>query len=91
MLYKLNTSCLAHNAVVTAAVFAPNPTVIFKQLGSRKALLTPNIDTPGEGCTQLATLAMCSELDSYVLVTADFGGGIKVFVNKGKSVKSSTL
>ncbi|XP_054268042.1 WD repeat-containing protein 44 isoform X2 [Macrosteles quadrilineatus] len=53
-----------HNAVVTCAVFAPNPDVIIRQL---------------EG----------PEAQGYVLVSADFNGSIKVFLNKTRPKHSS--
>ncbi|XP_039276453.1 WD repeat-containing protein 44-like [Nilaparvata lugens] len=57
-----------HNAVVTCAVFAPNPDVIIQQMEE------PEPEPSAQG---------------YVLVSADFNGGIKVFLNKTKPKHSS--
>lgn len=66
----MNPFCIiAHNAVVTAAVFAPNPALILKQLESQIEEETPT----------------SIEHTSYVMVSADFNGIIKVFLHKSKS------
>lgn len=85
----------AHNAVVTSAVFAPNPDAIFRQIELQKAVVASTAATPTESSASFGTTptalptAPCSDMDRYVLVTADFGGGIKVFVNKSKSAAKS--
>ncbi|XP_075209994.1 WD repeat-containing protein 44 [Lycorma delicatula] len=56
-----------HNAVVTCAVFAPNPDIIIRQMEDPEG-------NPSNG---------------YVIVSADFNGGIKVFLNKTKPKHSS--
>ncbi|XP_050437518.1 WD repeat-containing protein 44 [Adelges cooleyi] len=58
----------AHNAVVTCAIFAPNPEVVFRQM-----------KTDENNQSQ----------DGYVLVSADFNGCIRVFVNRMKPKHSS--
>lgn len=57
-----------HNAVVTCAVFAPNPDAIIRQIEEAEGGTSSN---------------------GYVLVSADFNGGIKVFLNKTKPKHSS--
>ncbi|CAH1781737.1 unnamed protein product [Owenia fusiformis] len=65
----------AHTAVVTAAIFAPNPALIIK---------------PKEGTTEQVDNERKRKNDKQegpgeVLVSADFTGLVKVFVNKVKS------
>ncbi|ENN75339.1 hypothetical protein YQE_08115, partial [Dendroctonus ponderosae] len=79
----------AHNAVVTCAVFAPNPEAIIKMLeeNQRKSIGAsrddisrvedPVVEQHTKGC------------GGYVLVSADFNGCIKVFINKTKPKHSS--
>ncbi|XP_063243770.1 WD repeat-containing protein 44 [Bacillus rossius redtenbacheri] len=75
----------AHNAVVTCAVFVPNPDSIIKmieeQIGnnSNESLKVedPVVEQRTKGC------------GGYVLVSADFNGCIKVFLNKTKPKHSS--
>ncbi|XP_050533760.1 WD repeat-containing protein 44 [Daktulosphaira vitifoliae] len=57
----------AHNAVVTCAIFAPNPEIVFRQMKN------------DENKSQ----------DGYVLVSADFNGCIRVFINRMKPKHSS--
>ncbi|XP_026820788.1 WD repeat-containing protein 44 [Rhopalosiphum maidis] len=57
----------AHNAVVTCAIFAPNPEVVFRQMKTDEN----------------------SSQDGYVLVSADFNGCIRVFINRMKPKHSS--
>ncbi|KAL0275096.1 UNVERIFIED_CONTAM: hypothetical protein PYX00_003062 [Menopon gallinae] len=78
----------AHNAVVTCAVFAPNPDSIIREMEEReleqkgKNSDTASIEDPlvaqrTKGC------------GGYVLVSGDFNGCIKVFINKMKPKHSS--
>ncbi|KAJ8918039.1 hypothetical protein NQ315_011495 [Exocentrus adspersus] len=76
----------AHNAVVTCAIFSPNPEVILKMLEESarqtEAEETNKVEDPvveqhTKGC------------GGYVLVSADFNGCIKVFINKMKPKHSS--
>ncbi|XP_066993073.2 WD repeat-containing protein 44 isoform X7 [Anabrus simplex] len=76
----------AHNAVVTCAVFAPNPDIIIRQIEEQEAQsgsqnlkveVDPMVEQRTKGC------------GGYVLVSADFNGGIKVFLNKMKPKHSS--
>ncbi|XKL69385.1 hypothetical protein PGB90_007154 [Kerria lacca] len=72
----------AHSAVVTCAIFAPNPSVIIQQLEERrKESRTPNDDPLLSQHTQGA--------QGYVFITADFNGCIRVFLNKTKPKHSS--
>ncbi|XP_066252281.1 WD repeat-containing protein 44 isoform X2 [Euwallacea similis] len=79
----------AHNAVVTCAVFAPNPEAIIKMLEENQITHStgsgddinkvedPVVEQHTKGCS------------GYVMVSADFNGCIKVFVNKTKPKHSS--
>lgn len=77
----------AHNALVTCAVFAPNPEAIFRQIDDQdekdeekakpKAVEDPLVAQHKQGC------------GGYVLVSADFNGCIKVFINRTKPKHSS--
>ncbi|XP_077987647.1 WD repeat-containing protein 44-like [Glandiceps talaboti] len=65
----------AHNAVVTAAVFAANPSLILK----------PKEDTEAEEVQGAEAPKKSDKLvEKEVFVTADFNGVIKVFVNVAK-------
>lgn len=74
----------AHNAVVTCAIFSPNPEAIIKMLeenakqneGNNK-VEDPVVEQHTKGC------------GGYVLISADFNGCIKVFINKMKPKHSS--
>lgn len=62
-----------HNAVVTAAVFAPNPSFIFRM---------------AMGMADNSAIAMCFDDDTEdreIIVSADFTGAIKVITNRPKS------
>lgn len=61
-----------HNAVVTCAVFSPNPDIIMRQIEELEGNV-PGVANPS----------------GYVLVSADFNGCIKVFINKTKPKHSS--
>ncbi|CAL1278155.1 unnamed protein product [Larinioides sclopetarius] len=66
------TAIKAHNAVVTSAVFAPNPSTIVKQL----------IRDQEED----VAAAMKEDINKYyVMVSGDFNGVIKVFLHKTKT------
>ncbi|XP_049785199.1 WD repeat-containing protein 44 [Schistocerca cancellata] len=75
----------AHNAVVTCAIFAPNPDIIIRQIEEQEGTLAsqnlkvedPLVEQHTKGC------------GGYVLVSADFSGCIKVFLNKMKPKHSS--
>ncbi|XP_066582235.1 WD repeat-containing protein 44-like isoform X2 [Prorops nasuta] len=81
----------AHNAVVTCVVFSPNPESIMKQIEAReqedsKNLASSNLPTaPVDPVVEQRTKG-CG---GHVLVSADFNGCIKVFLNKTKPKHSS--
>ncbi|XP_067619100.1 uncharacterized protein [Eurosta solidaginis] len=74
----------AHNATVTCAIFAPHPEAIIKsepdEIGHSEKLQNhqpdPLVEQHKKGC-------------GYVMVSADFNGAIKVFINKTKPKHSS--
>lgn len=74
----------AHNATVTCAIFAPHPEAIIKpepddEISSTNAPNNkpdPLVEQHKKGC-------------GYALVSADFNGSIKVFINKTKPKHSS--
>ncbi|EDW16299.2 uncharacterized protein Dmoj_GI22303 [Drosophila mojavensis] len=73
----------AHNATVTCAIFAPHPEAIIKpdpdEISNDKLANNqpdPLVEQHKKGC-------------GYVLVSADFNGAIKVFINKTKPKHSS--
>ncbi|XP_062939385.1 WD repeat-containing protein 44 isoform X2 [Cynocephalus volans] len=75
----------AHNAVVTSAIFAPNPSLMLsldmqceKSEGNDKDEDVEVLDTTSTGVTKTD--------NTEVLLSADFTGAIKVFINKRKSV-----
>ncbi|XP_008567629.1 PREDICTED: WD repeat-containing protein 44 [Galeopterus variegatus] len=75
----------AHNAVVTSAIFAPNPSLMLsldmqceKSEGNDKDEDAEVLDTTSSGVTKTD--------NTEVLLSADFTGAIKVFINKRKSV-----
>ncbi|OAD59970.1 WD repeat-containing protein 44 [Eufriesea mexicana] len=85
----------AHNAVVTCAVFAPNPDSIIKQIEEReqwegkedgKNLGGSTVDVPPVDPVVEQRTKGCG---GHVLVSADFNGYIKVFLNKTKPKHSS--
>ncbi|XP_035220979.1 WD repeat-containing protein 44-like, partial [Stegodyphus dumicola] len=65
------TGIKAHNAVVTSAVFAPNPSLIVKQLEHEQERETDEMKATEHNTN-----------NCYVLVSADFSGIIKVFLHK---------
>jgi len=77
----------AHNAVVTSAVFAPESHALIEQIERHQR------EKEEEKTSQLAEGAVggASSTSScgYVLVSADFNGCIKVFVNRVKPKHSS--
>lgn len=89
----------AHNAVVTCAVFAPNPESIIRQIEAREALLEgKNATETGKDSDSASTDATHVDpvveqhtkgCGGHVLVSADFNGCIKVFLNKTKPKHSS--
>ncbi|XP_033122161.1 WD repeat-containing protein 44-like [Anneissia japonica] len=91
----------AHNAVVTTAVFSPNPSLVItpiaegtsdvteKREGSPGSPSVPlkrpdKIDTKGEGSSRGGSLKKDKMDKGELLVSADFNGQIKVFINYPK-------
>ncbi|XP_046396357.1 WD repeat-containing protein 44 isoform X2 [Ischnura elegans] len=74
----------AHNAVVTCAVFAPNPESIIRQIDEER--VSAPVEDAVAGERQPGAVAGGG---GYVLVSADFGGAIKVFLNRTKPKHSS--
>ncbi|KAL6056119.1 hypothetical protein STEG23_003057, partial [Scotinomys teguina] len=75
----------AHNAVVTSAIFAPNPSLMLsldiqseKLEGTDKNEDAEVLDSTSTGIVKTDT--------TEVLLSADFTGAIKVFINKRKTV-----
>uniref|UniRef100_A0A6Q2WUY9 WD repeat-containing protein 44 n=1 Tax=Esox lucius TaxID=8010 RepID=A0A6Q2WUY9_ESOLU len=72
----------AHNAVVTSAIFAPHPSLIVPQeAGAEKAGAGAGADAES-GCF-MSTGALKTD-HTEVLLSADFTGAIKVFINVKK-------
>ncbi|XP_021567961.1 WD repeat-containing protein 44 isoform X3 [Carlito syrichta] len=75
----------AHNAVVTSAIFAPNPSLMLsldvqseKAEGNDKSEDAEALDATPSGIMKTD--------NTEVLLSADFTGAIKVFINKRKNV-----
>lgn len=82
----------AHNAVVTCAVFAPNPDHMIRMINEREQQLRLAGDAPDQEDDRLKgreTGLVSSSQPGHVLVSADFNGCIKVFVHKAKPKHSS--
>ncbi|XP_076164898.1 WD repeat-containing protein 44 isoform X2 [Ptiloglossa arizonensis] len=91
----------AHNAVVTCAVFAPNPDSIIKQIVEReqwgenkedtKDLGSSTVDVPVDPVDPVDPVVeqRTKGCGGHVLVSADFNGCIKVFLNKTRPKHSS--
>ncbi|XP_008633771.1 PREDICTED: WD repeat-containing protein 44 [Corvus brachyrhynchos] len=74
----------AHNAVVTSAIFAPNPGLMVSLETSEKQ----EAESKGEDCEISDTIPSGALKTDHteVLLSADFTGAIKVFINKKKYV-----
>ncbi|XP_070170582.1 WD repeat-containing protein 44 isoform X2 [Polyergus mexicanus] len=85
----------AHNAVVTCAVFAPNPDSIMKQIEAREQWESKeeakSVDSSNIGVVPVDPVVeqRTKGCGGHVLVSADFNGCIKVFLNKTKPKHSS--
>ncbi|KAJ8953165.1 hypothetical protein NQ318_017193 [Aromia moschata] len=77
----------AHNAVVTCAIFAPNPEAIIKMLEESNRHSEGNEDT--NKVEDPVVEQHTKGCGGYVLISADFNGCIKVFINKMKPKHSS--
>lgn len=96
MLLTINILFQAHNAVVTCAVFAPNPDSIIKQIEAREQLENKDEQKNAECSSNAGTDPVDPVVEQrtkgcggHVLVSADFNGCIKVFLNKTKPKHSS--
>ncbi|KAM3959965.1 LOW QUALITY PROTEIN: WD repeat-containing protein 44 [Aphomia sociella] len=81
----------AHNAVVTCAVFAPNPDHMIRMIAEREKeakLASGEEDNEVEDVGAEGGMVSSSQT-GHVLVSADFNGCIKVFVHKAKPKHSS--
>uniref|UniRef100_A0A8B9QCJ3 WD repeat-containing protein 44 n=1 Tax=Apteryx owenii TaxID=8824 RepID=A0A8B9QCJ3_APTOW len=74
----------AHNAVVTSAIFAPNPGLMVSLEPSEKQ----EVESKGEDSETSDTIPSGALKTDHteVLLSADFTGAIKVFINKKKYV-----
>ena len=74
----------AHNAVVTSAIFAPNPGLMVSLETSDKQ----EAESKGEDSETADTIPSGALKTDHteVLLSADFTGAIKVFINKKKCV-----
>ncbi|XP_062440816.1 WD repeat-containing protein 44 isoform X2 [Rhea pennata] len=74
----------AHNAVVTSAIFAPNPGLMVSLETSEKQ----EVESKGEDSETSDTIPSGALKTDHteVLLSADFTGAIKVFINKKKYV-----
>ncbi|CAB3251352.1 unnamed protein product [Arctia plantaginis] len=81
----------AHNALVTCAVFAPNPDHMIRMINEREEeAKLANKDAEEKEEVKGAEGGMVSSSQTgHVLVSADFNGCIKVFVHKAKPKHSS--
>ncbi|XP_027693138.1 WD repeat-containing protein 44 isoform X3 [Vombatus ursinus] len=75
----------AHNAVVTSAIFAPNPSLMLSlEMPSEKAEANDQ-DNDSQVSDAMPSGALKTD-HTEVLLSADFTGAIKVFINKKKFV-----
>ncbi|CAG9827624.1 unnamed protein product [Diabrotica balteata] len=78
----------AHNATVTCAIFAPNPEAIIKMMEENQRRVIE--EEEGENKIEDPVVEQHTKgCGGYVLISADFNGCIKVFVNKMKPKHSS--
>ncbi|XP_045449349.1 WD repeat-containing protein 44 [Melitaea cinxia] len=79
----------AHNAVVTCAVFAPNPDHMIRMITEREERANASNKNMDEKDEAAEGGMVSSSQTGHVLVSADFNGCIKVFVHKAKPKHSS--
>ncbi|XP_051034402.1 WD repeat-containing protein 44 [Phodopus roborovskii] len=75
----------AHNAVVTSAIFAPNPSLMLSLDMQSEKLEGTDKSEDSEVLESTSTGLMKTD-NTEVLLSADFTGAIKVFINKRKTV-----
>ncbi|KAG5843470.1 WD repeat-containing protein 44-like [Anguilla anguilla] len=73
----------AHNAVVTSAIFAPNPSAIVPSEAGLETLDAECKSTDSGGSDTIPSGALKTD-HTEVLISADFTGAIKVFINMKK-------
>lgn len=93
----------AHNATVTCAIFAPHPEAIIKPELEDDDISSVHVSSPvciskapadlvsfqNASVTQDPMVEQRKKGCGYVLISADFNGAIKVFINKTKPKHSS--
>ncbi|XP_072949797.1 WD repeat-containing protein 44 [Epargyreus clarus] len=79
----------AHAAVVTCAVFAPNPDHLIRMIAEREDRLAYRGPDEKDEVKPAESGMVSSSQTGHVLVSADFSGCIKVFVHKAKPKHSS--
>ncbi|XP_073952069.1 WD repeat-containing protein 44 isoform X2 [Choristoneura fumiferana] len=79
----------AHNAVVTCAVFAPNPDHMIRMIADREEEEKASKGIEDTDEPKGAEGMVSSSQTGHVLVSTDFNGCIKVFVHKAKPKHSS--
>lgn len=75
----------AHNAVVTSAIFAPNPSLMLSLDVQSEKLEGIDKYEDAEVLDSTSTGIVKTD-NTEVLLSADFTGAIKVFINKRKTV-----
>ncbi|XP_001374369.1 WD repeat-containing protein 44 [Monodelphis domestica] len=75
----------AHNAVVTSAIFAPNPSLMLSLEGTSEKAEATEKDSDSQVSDTIPSGALKTD-HTEVLLSADFTGAIKVFINKKKYV-----
>ncbi|XP_040600469.1 WD repeat-containing protein 44 isoform X1 [Mesocricetus auratus] len=75
----------AHNAVVTSAIFAPNPSLMLSLDVQSEKLEGTDKSEDAEALEGTSTGIVKTD-NTEVLLSADFTGAIKVFINKRKTV-----
>ncbi|XP_074061036.1 WD repeat-containing protein 44 [Macrotis lagotis] len=75
----------AHNAVVTSAIFAPNPSLMLSLEVPPEKAETSDKDNDVQVSDPIPSGALKTD-QTEVLLSADFTGAIKVFINKKKCV-----
>ncbi|XP_075043335.1 WD repeat-containing protein 44 [Mixophyes fleayi] len=75
----------AHNAVVTSAIFAPNPSLMISLDPPSERQDTDHKGEQGESEENIPSGALKPD-HTEVLLSADFTGAIKVFINRKKNI-----
>jgi len=94
---NLINSFAAHNAVVTSAIFAPEPQIIIDYVEYERKPKDTTFETPMQRSGSQSTVRFSGPNGTipragwagYVIVSADYNGSIKVFMNKTKPKHSS--